>query len=121
MTDPFPTRPAYRDTEPNDSSEWVELGLHGLAAPEAVVPFRLLAKRFKSSSTDSERFIHDPLQVLTEQPVFKDAGVDLRWRVTTFVVNHQRTLSRIYMFAMVVVAPEEQTVAVTIYKQAPDD
>ena len=122
MTEPFPSRPGYRDTEPNDSSDWVALGLEGLAASrEEPVPFRLIAKRFKSSSTDSERFIHDPLQVLAEQPLFREEGVDLTWRVTTFVVNHHQTLSRIYMFAMAVVSGTEKTVSVTIYKEGSGD
>ncbi|MFI5260917.1 MAG: hypothetical protein ACHQZR_00015 [Candidatus Limnocylindrales bacterium] len=108
----------YGDDEPNDSSEWIQLELTDLKPTDgSPIPFRVLAKRLKSSSPDSERFIHDPLQVLVEE--IDEVGDD--WHVTTFVVNHHRTLSRIYMYVMVTVAPVEKTVGVTIYKVRPDD
>ena len=98
----------------DDSSEWVPLNLRGVAPSDgSPIPFDLFAKRFKSSSPNSEWFVHDPLKVLRDE-----LGLDPEkdWHVRTFVVNHHRTLSRIYSFAMAVVAPAEETVALTIYK-----
>ncbi len=104
----------------DDSSAWIELGLEGLVSqepPAMPVPFKLFAKRFKSSSPDAEWFLHHPVEALVDERAFTDAGFNRGWHVTTFVVNHHQTLSRIHLFAMAVVAPEEETVAVTIYKK----
>ena len=108
----------------DDSSAWIELQLDGLVSsrddPPMPIPFRLFAKRFKSSSPNSEWFLHDPLRVLaSELDLGPDAPyrIDDSWMVTTFVVNHHRKLNRIHLFATAVVAPDERTVALTIYKQ----
>lgn len=115
MAAPFPSDPGYKDSEPNDSSRWIELDLSGLAPPP--IRFRLFAKRLKSSSPDAERFLHDPLRVLVEE--IDEVRDD--WHITTFIVNHHRTLSRIHLYVMAVVAPDEGTVAVTIYKENPGE
>ena len=116
MAAPFSSDPWYRDTEPNDSSEWIELDLTRLM-PEP--PFRLFAKRLESSSPDSERFLHDPLRYLLEdERVVRSWRITADWHVTTFIVNHHRTLSKIHLFVMAAVAPAEETVALTIYKES---
>lgn len=122
----------------NDSSDWIPLDLDGLKSQRdpREIPFRLLAKRVKSSSPDSESLLHDPLRFLMDEgakPVQdlnadRAAGEDVKgvltkitdeWHVTTFIVNHHRTLSAVHVKMMVIVSEEEQTVALTIYKQAP--
>ena len=111
------SRPWLTSEEENEPSGWLELGLDGLGLPGTEVPFRLFARRFKSSSPDAEWFLHDPLGMLLEERAFADSGFNRSWKITTFVVNHHRTLSRIQLSTMAVVAPEEQTVALTIYKK----
>jgi hypothetical protein len=106
----------------DDSSGWIALDLGGLAStrddPPLPIPFRLFARRVKSSSPDSEWFLHDPLMVLKDLVVDDDGTrIEDDWQVTTFVVNHHRTLSKIHLFTMAVVAPAEKTVALTLYKQ----
>jgi len=69
---------------------------------------------------DSEWFLHDPLKVLLRDPPPGLQGpyeIDDEWKVTTCVVNHHRTLSRIHLIATAAVAPAEKTVALTFYKQ----
>jgi hypothetical protein len=98
----------------NDSSDWIPLDLRDLAPSDrSPIPFRLFAKRFKSSSPDSEWFLHDPLKVLMSE---LDLDPEIAWHITTLIVNHHRKLSFIHLFAMAVVAHEEGTVALTIYK-----
>ena len=51
----------------NDTTDWFEIDVSGLAPTDGTkIPFRLIAARFKSSSPDSEAFIHDPLDVLVK-------------------------------------------------------
>lgn len=110
------------DPVENDTNGWVELDVTALK-PEDMdqVPFRLVANRFKSSSPDSEAFIHDPLNALLQARAQVEAlwPVEEDWRVTTFVINHHKTLSHVHVYAMGVVSPAEKTVGVTIYKQDP--
>ena len=51
----------------NDTHGWIEIDVSPLdPGDDTGVPFRLVANRFKSSSSDSEDFIHDPLSVLIQ-------------------------------------------------------
>jgi len=109
----------YGDGEPNDTAGWYEIDVSRLQPPDRTpIPFRLLANRFKSSSPDSEAFIHDPLTAMigaaSEVEAFK--MIDRTWHVTTFVTNHHRTLSWVHVYAMAAVNQAEQTVAITIVK-----
>jgi hypothetical protein len=108
----------YGDGEPNDTAGWHEIDISRLQPPDGTpIPFRLYGNRFKSSSPDSEAFLHDPVPALVNGIAEVDAG----WQVTSFVVNHHRTLSKIHLYALAIVAPDEKTVAVTWYKQPPAD
>ena len=105
----------------NDTSGWVEIDLSALKPRgEDELPFRLVANRFKSSSPDSEAFIHDPLTYLLETRGDAAAlrSVDPTWHVSTFVINHHRTLSKVHVYAMAAASDEEKTIGVTIYKKA---
>jgi hypothetical protein len=83
----------------DDTSPWVEIDLSGLASGSIPVPFRMVAKRFNSSSQDSEDFIHDPLSVYQNVDLEALDEVDSSWRVATFVVNHEKTLSATHTYA----------------------
>jgi len=98
---------------------WIEVDLSAIKPGEDELPFRLVVNRFKSSSDDAERFIHDPrgyFQATGEGvPALQHVADD--WHVSTFIINHHRTLSRVHVYAMAAVSDEEKTVGVTIYKK----
>jgi hypothetical protein len=100
---------------PNDTVEWEEVDVSRLAPKKGVVPFRLWTYRVKSSSPDSELFIHDPLAAM----VGVVPGVTAESRVTTMVINHDKTLAKFHLFAMALVAAEAGVVVLVLYKLAP--
>jgi hypothetical protein len=73
----------------------------------------------KDAADYSELFIHNPLVAL------RDAGieVDNDARISTIVVNHEKTLERFIMHTMVVVSTNPSTVGITIAKEeeAPEE
>src|SRR4051812_5796309 len=76
------------DRVDNDTSNWVEFDLTPIQSSDgADVPYRLLVSRLKSSSPDSEAFVHDPLGALMEAASEVDAfrDIDRTWGVATFV------------------------------------
>lgn len=111
--------------EEDQTNGWIQVDLSALDPDRGngeVVPFRVVANRFKSSSLDSEKFIHDPLQALQDAQVNEGIleGLDLTgWTVSTFVVNHHQTLYAKHLYAMASVNPDDQTVGVTIVKKKP--
>lgn len=113
----------YGDGNPNDTAGWSEIDLSVLVpGDEDDLPYRLVVNRFKSSSPDSEAFIHDPLRQIIKArdgvPAFE--AVDEDWHVSTFVINHHRTLSVRHVHALAVVDDAAQTIGLTIYKQNPE-
>jgi hypothetical protein len=112
--------------EEDETNGWVTLDLSQLdpdreGDPPETVPFKVVANRFKSSSLDSEKFLHDPLSTLIEvQGLFGfDFEITSEWTVSTFVVNHHQTLYAKHLYAMASVNPDDQTVGVTIVKKKP--
>jgi hypothetical protein len=95
--------------------EWVEI------TPDVMAPsYHLYFRALKSPKGDpdgdkglAERLIHDPVAALREQGV--DIGDDPR--VSTMVVNHERTLERHIVFAMVLVSTNPNTVGITLAKE----
>jgi len=67
----------------------------------------------KDAADEAELLIHDPLAALQEA----DIGVDEEARIATLVVNHEKTLDRFIMHAMVVVSANPHTVGITIAKE----
>ena len=104
----------YGDGNPNDTAGWYEIDLSPIQPAGWEMPFRLFVNRFESSSPDSERFLHDPRKELGG--LIDDFNDD--WKVTTFVINHHRTLSYKHLYVMATSSSSEQTVGVTAYKQA---
>ena len=104
----------------NDTAGWKELDLSGVQSSDGTeIPFRLVINRWKSSSPDSERMIHDPLTEFLEARDTVDAfkPVDEDWHVTTLVVNHHQTLAVSHVYAMAAVATGEKVVGVTLVKK----
>ena len=108
----------------NDTNGWIEIDevskLQSLV-DQSPIPFRLFANRFKSSSPDSEDFIHDPLGVLIQAEtngVIQGLGLNRdKWTVTTHVVNHHQTLSATHLYALVTANSDESSVGVTLVKK----
>jgi hypothetical protein len=117
---------SYGDQEPNDSSPWVELRDFAKVAPtdDSWARIRVLGKRFKSSSPDSEAFLHDPLTVMLNDARDPDKGevealqqITRDWHVSTIVVNHQATLSIRHLNAIVALNPDNPSVGIMLVKQ----
>jgi hypothetical protein len=96
-------------------TEWQEM------TPPSMAPaFRLWYRALPSPKSDfngsdeAEALIHDPLTALREVGII---GSEEEPRVSTMVVNHEKTLNRFIMHAMVVVSTNPNTVGITIAKE----
>jgi hypothetical protein len=101
-------------------TDWQEL------TPEQMRPaFRLFFRALPSPSmqvegaADAELLIHDPLSALRQAGILPDD--DHVPSISTFVVNHEKTLNRFVMYASVAVSTNPHTVGITIVKEAPPD
>lgn len=108
-------------------SEWQELTPNEMRSGGA---FRLYFRALPSpsieteGSADAELLIHDPLTALREARIGSadderilapDGDIP---SISTFVVNHEKTLSRYVMYASVAVSTNPHTVGITIVKEA---
>ena len=112
------------DRASGDTNGWIEIDVSALDPGDGnPIPFRLVANRFKSSTDDCEAFIHDPLGVFLAASTELDAlsAVKPDWHVSTFVVNHHRTLSAMHLYALATVNAAESTVGVTLVKYPPPE
>ena len=106
-------------------SDWEEL------TPQSMAPaFRLWYRALPSPKSDfadgseyAETLIHDPVTALRESRLIPSEDEDSEEpRISTMVVNHEKTLNRFIMYAMVVVSTNPKTVGITIVKEeAPGD
>ena len=103
-----------REPVPNETIPWTEVPLRGIVPGLDVVPFGLWYYGVKSSSPDSEQFIHDPLAAM----VGVLPGVTEESRVTTLVINHDKTLYYTQLHSLAVVGPDGNVTLVQV-KQAP--
>lgn len=97
-------------------TEWQEL------TPDSMAPaFHLWFRALPSPSVDydgaaqAELLIHNPLAAL------RDAGIisgEETPHISTMVVNHEKTLERFIMYAMVLVSTNPSTVGITLAKEA---
>jgi hypothetical protein len=62
---------------------------------------------------DAELLVHDPVKALRKGNINVDDDV----RISTTVVNHEKTLCRFIMHASVVVSTNPRTVGITIWKE----
>jgi hypothetical protein len=109
----------------DEPAGWHEFNLDPIKPTDGTeIPFRLLANRFKSSTDASENFIHDPrtefIKAAEEDGIEAFKDIDDTWAVSTFVVNHQRTLSFTHLYAVVAVDKNDSTVGVTLVKKGAD-
>lgn len=98
-------------------TEWREL-----TPEEMQSAFRLYYRALPSpsieteGSADAELLIHDPLTALREAGILSADGEVPS--ISTFVVNHEKTLNRYVMHASVAVSTNPHTVGITIVKEA---
>ena len=82
--------------EENDTAGWHEVSLVDIQPTQgAPLPIRLFINRFKSSSSDCEAFIHNPIGELIKAGDQIEAfqQINRSWKLSTFVSDHDRTLS----------------------------
>lgn len=98
-------------------TEWQEL------TPDQMRPaFRLFFRALPSpsmrmaGSEDAEELIHDPLLALRKAGILPTDG-DVP-HISTFVVNHEKTLNRFVIYASVAVSTNPHTVGITMVKEA---
>ena len=96
-------------------TEWQDL-----TPPAMAAAFRLWYRALPSPKSEfqggeeAELLVHDPLTALREVGII---GSEEEPRVSTMVVNHEKTLNRFIMHAMVVVSTNPNTVGITIAKE----
>jgi len=115
-------------------TEWVDI------TPEEMGPaYRLHWKAFKSPSAnrggtdefwraiwdphgepnglpdDAEELIHNPVKALRRAGLISENGPPPH--ISTMVVNHERTLERAIVYAMVLVSTNPNTVGITLAKE----
>ena len=71
---------------------------------------------------EAETFLHDPVEALIEGGIIPDEGLDDQGRrrlprISTMIVNHEKTLKRFIMHAFVAVSKNPHTVGITIVKE----
>lgn len=100
-------------------TEWQDLTPNEMRSGGA---FRLFFRALPSpsieteGSADAELLIHDPLTALREAGILSADGEVPS--ISTFVVNHEKTLNRFVMYASVAVSTNPHTVGITIVKEA---
>jgi hypothetical protein len=77
-------------------------------------PWSLYWREWKSGTAEFERFLHEPLSVLSEEL----DGVASDWSVTTQIINHDHGLGMTAVCSLAMVVPENKTALLTIYKHA---
>jgi hypothetical protein len=101
-------------------TDWQEL-TPDIMAPAFRLWFRALPSpksTFVKGSEYAEWLIHDPVAALRDSGLIPSADDDREEpRVSTMVVNHEKTLNRFIMYALVLVSTNPKTVGVTIVKE----
>jgi hypothetical protein len=101
-------------------SDWEEL------TPQSMAPaFRLWYRALPSPKSDfadgseyAEWLIHDPVAALRDAGLIPSSEEDAEEpRISTMVVNHEKTLKRFIMYALVLVSTNPKTVGITIVKE----
>jgi hypothetical protein len=101
-------------------TKWQEL------TPDVMAPaFRLWFRALPSPKADfmdgfeyAEWLIHEPLAALRDSGVIPATEADHEEpRISTMVVNHEKTLNRFIMYAFVLVSTNPKTVGITIVKE----
>jgi len=101
-------------------TEWEEL------TPDTMAPaFKLWFRALPSPKSESiegseyaEWLIHDPVAALRHSGLIPSAEEEEEApRIATSVVNHEKTLNRFIMYALVLVSTNPKTIGITIVKE----
>ena len=101
-----------------------------MTPPTLAPAFRLWYRALPSPRADfmeeakyAEWLLHDPVAALRESKLIPSAEENAEEpRISTMVVNHEKTLNRFIMHTMVVVSTNPKTVGITIVKEeAPEE
>jgi hypothetical protein len=107
-------------------SEWEEI-----TPPTFRQAFKLYYRAYQSpgqeegrtdEGREAEKLIHDPVDALIEGGLIPDEGFDEEGqrrlpRISTMVVNHEKSLRRFIMHAFVAVSNNPHTIGITIVKE----
>ncbi len=98
----------WQDVTPDDMRSGDAFRLHYRALPSPSID--------TEGAAEAELLIHDPLTALREAGILPADGDEPS--ISTFVVNHEKTLNRFVMHASVAVSTNPHTVGITIVKEA---
>jgi hypothetical protein len=104
----------WQDLTPDTLAPAFKLWYRALPSPKS---------HFVDGSEYAEWLLHDPVEALRDSGLIPSAEEDAEEpHISTMVVNHEKTLNRFIMYAMVVVSTNPKTVGITIVKEeAPGD
>jgi hypothetical protein len=99
-------------------TEWVDI------TPDVMgSAFRLHFRALKSPSGDpdgaegeAEELIHNPVRHLRKHGLISEREEETP-RISTMIVNHEKTLERFIVYAMVLVSTNPSTVGITLVKE----
>lgn len=103
----------WRDITPPELGNAFRLWYRALPSPKAK-ELDGAGQALKAAADEAEVLVHDPLTALREVGII-DAQEDPH--ISTLVVNHEKTLNRFIMHAMVVSSTNPRTVGITIAKE----
>jgi hypothetical protein len=107
-------------------TEWEEI-----TPPTFAEEFRLIYRALPSpdqksgsypGQDEAEELIHDPVKALRAahligEQEFDESGQEILPRISTMVVNHEKTLNRFIMHAFVALSNNPRTIGITIVKE----
>ena len=101
----------WQDVTPATMAPAFKLWFRALPSPKST---------FVEGAEYAELLIHDPVSALRDSGLIpSQEDVPEEPRISTMVVNHEKTLNRFIMYAMVVVSTNPKTVGITIVKEGP--
>ena len=101
-------------------TRWEEI-TPDVMAPAFRLWFRALPspKRPVDGAEEAELLIHNPLRALRDAGIVEEREESEETpRISTMVVNHDQTLERFIMYAIVVVSTNPRTIGLTLVKEA---
>ena len=103
----------WRDITPPELEPAFRLWYRALPSPKSK-ELDGADQALKDAADEAEALVHDPLTALREVGIIGSEEVP---HISTLVVNHEKTLNRFIMHAMVVSSTNPNTVGITIAKE----
>lgn len=102
----------WQDITPPSMAPAFQLRYRALPSPKSK-DLKGASQALRDAADEAELLIHDPLVALQQAGI----EVDSETRIASLVVNHEKTLNRFIMHAMVVSSTNPHTVGITIAKE----